>query len=236
MGIIWTFEQTNFMTTRLALFDLDNTLLCGDSDHAWGEYLIDRGLVSAIEHGKRNDEFYRQYQDRTLDIHEYVRFTLAPVMHLSQPELASMHREFTQKFIRPLILPKAVALVNQHLAAGDYCVIITATNSFITKPIAQMFGVDKLIATDLVVQSDRFTGEILGTPCFQSGKVDKLVQWLNSEVAISAELQLQESIFYSDSINDFPLLQQVKEAVVVDGDEMLIDEANRRNWSCVSLR
>ena len=157
-------------------------------------------------------------------------------MHLSQPELASMHREFTQKFIRPLILPKAVALVNQHLAAGDYCVIITATNSFITKPIAQMFGVDKLIATDLVVQSDRFTGEILGTPCFQSGKVDKLVQWLNSEIAISAELQLQESIFYSDSINDFPLLQQVKEAVVVDGDEMLIDEANRRNWSCVSLR
>lgn len=224
------------MTTRLALFDLDNTLLCGDSDHAWGEYLIERGLVSAIEHSKRNDEFYRQYQDRTLDIHAYVKFTLAPVMHLSQSELALMHQEFTQKFIRPLLLPKAVELVNHHLAADDFCVIITATNSFITTPIAQMFGVDKLIATDLVVQNDHFTGEILGTPCFQSGKVNKLDQWLDSKTAISNELRLEDSIFYSDSINDLPLLQRVKEAVVVDGDEVLVGEANRRNWKCVSLR
>lgn len=224
------------MTTRLALFDLDNTLLCGDSDHAWGEYLIESGLVSAIEHGKRNDEFYRQYQERTLDIHEYVKFTLAPVMHLCQSELASMHQEFIQKFVRPLLLPKAVELVNYHLAADDFCVIITATNSFITTPIAQMFGVDKLISTDLVIQNDHFTGEILGTPCFQSGKVTKLDQWLDSETALSNELRLDDSIFYSDSINDLPLLQRVKEAVVVDGDEMLLDEANKRNWKCVSLR
>jgi HAD superfamily hydrolase (TIGR01490 family) len=224
------------MRTRLALFDLDNTLLRGDSDHAWGEYLINKGLVCAIEHGKRNDEFYRQYQERTLDIHEYVKFTLAPVIHLPQSELATMHQEFIQEFIKPLILPKAVELVNHHLVAGDYCLIITATNSFITTPIAQMFGVDKLIATDLVMRNDHFTGEILGTPCFQSGKVNKLEKWLNSKTAKSNELRLEESIFYSDSINDLPLLQQVKEAVVVDGDELLVDEANRRKWKCVSLR
>lgn len=224
------------MTTCLALFDLDNTLLGGDSDHAWGEYLIEKGLVSAIEHAKRNDEFYRQYQESILDIHEYVKFTLAPVMHLRQSELTVMHQEFVQKFIKQLILPKAVQLVNSHLAAGDYCLIITATNSFITTPIAQMFGVDKLLATDLVMQNDHFTGEILGTPCFQSGKVNKLDQWLNSEIAISNELRLEDSVFYSDSINDLPLLQRVKEAVVVDGDEKLLSEANRRNWKCVSLR
>jgi HAD superfamily hydrolase (TIGR01490 family) len=147
-----------------------------------------------------------------------------------------MHQEFIQEFIKPLILPKAVELVNSHLVAGDYCLIITATNSFITTPIAQMFGVDKLIATDLVIHDDHFTGEILGTPCFQSGKVNKLDQWLDSEIAKSNELRLEESIFYSDSINDLPLLQRVKEAVVVDGDELLVNEANRRKWKCVSLR
>lgn len=224
------------MTTRLALFDLDNTLLRGDSDHAWGEYLIEKGLVSAIEHGERNDEFYKEYQEGTLNIHEYVKFTLAPVMHLAQSELATMHQEFIQRFIAPLILPKATKLVNYHLAANDYCLIITATNSFITGPIAQMFGVDKLIATDLVLKNDHFTGEILGTPCFQSGKVNKLDQWLNSEIAVSGNLRLENSIFYSDSINDLPLLERVKEAVVVDGDEKLLNEANRREWKCVSLR
>lgn len=224
------------MTTRLALFDLDNTLLAGDSDHAWGEYLINKGLVSADEHAAKNDQFYRQYQERTLDIHEYVEFTLAPVLHFSQDELAQMHQEFVQTFISPIVLPKAVELVNRHLVSGDYCVIITATNSFITGPIAQMFGVDKLLATDLVSRGDHFTGEILGTPCYQSGKVDRLNEWLNSDQEITAEVGLEDSIFYSDSINDLPLLKQVKEAVVVDGDEGLLNEAKGRNWKCVSLR
>lgn len=224
------------MTTRLALFDLDNTLLAGDSDHAWGEYLIERKLVSAEQHAAANDQFYRQYQNGSLNIRDYVQFTMAPVLKFSQLELARMHQEFIQRYVSPMVLPAAVKLVNTHLNAGDYCIIITATNAFVTRPIAAMFGVDKLIATDLAMTDGHYTGEILGTPCFQAGKVDKLNQWLLTSEAKNQGLTLENSVFYSDSINDLPLLNLTGEAVAVDPDDNLRLEAEKRKWKCLSLR
>lgn len=232
-----SFMEDIGMTKRLALFDLDNTLLAGDSDHAWGEFLIARKLVSPEQHAAANDEFYRQYQDGSLDIHDYVRFTMAPVLNFSQSKLAEMHQEFIQEYVSPMVLPAAVKLVNTHLNAGDYCIIITATNAFVTAPIAEMFGVDKLIATDLAIAQERYTGEILGTPCFQAGKVDKLNQWLDSSSeAKNVGLTLSNSVFYSDSFNDLPLLELAGEAVVVDPDDKLRLEAEKREWKCLSLR
>ncbi len=224
---------------RLALFDLDNTLLAGDSDHAWGEYLIKRGLVDAQLHGEANDRFYADYQSGSLDIHAYVRFTLNPVMSKTLAELAQMHEEFMLEFVEPMILPQAKALVAHHQAAGDLTVIITATNTFITRPIADRFGVDALLGTDLVVQSDHFTGEIAGTPCFQEGKVKKLKAWLDGEAILGAavsELRIEDSIFYTDSINDLPLLELVADPVVVDGDSKLSHAAGQRQWRQISLR
>jgi HAD superfamily hydrolase (TIGR01490 family) len=223
---------------RLALFDLDNTLLAGDSDHAWGQYLIQHGLVNAEDHGKANDEFYADYQKGTLDIHAYVHFTLNPVMSKTLSELTKMHQAFMHEFIEPIILPKALELVEHHKSLGDFTVIITATNTFITKPIADKFGVDLLLGTDLEMLDNRFTGRISGTPCFQHGKVKKLEAWIENAKANKAEsnLQIQDSIFYTDSINDLPLLEQVAEPIVVDGDEKLKLAAEQRAWKTISLR
>ncbi|MFT4863477.1 MAG: HAD superfamily hydrolase (TIGR01490 family) [Pseudohongiellaceae bacterium] len=233
------FISRQFFLMRLALFDLDNTLLAGDSDHAWGEYLIKRGLVDAQHHAEANDRFYADYQTGTLDIHAYVRFTLSPIMSKTLAELALMHKEFMAEFIEPMVLPKAKALVEQHKAAGDRTVIITATNTFITQAIAENFGVDTLLGTDLVVQAEHFTGEISGTPCFQEGKVKKLRSWLDNETTLSAAasgLRIEDGIFYTDSINDLPLLEQVAEPIVVDGDSKLTQVAAQRRWRQISLR
>jgi HAD superfamily hydrolase (TIGR01490 family) len=227
------------MAMRLALFDLDNTLLAGDSDYAWGQYLIKHNLVDAQHHGEANDAFYADYQNGTLDIHAYVRFTLLPVMSKTINELAEMHQDFMGEFINPIMLPKAIELVQQHKAAGDLTVIITATNTFITQPIAEQFGVDLLLGTELTIDQDRFTGEIQGIPCYQQGKVQKLQSWLNDDTVAAipkSELRIEESIFYTDSINDLPLLEQVAEPVVVDGDERLRQAASQRAWRQISLR
>jgi HAD superfamily hydrolase (TIGR01490 family) len=224
---------------RLALFDLDNTLLAGDSDHAWGQYLIKHGLVDAQHHGEANDAFYTDYQNGSLDIHAYVRFTLNPVMSKTITELSKLRQEFMLEFIDPIILPKAIELVEQHRAAGDLTVIITATNTFITQPIADRFGVDLLLGTELTINNDHFTGEILGTPCFQQGKVLKLKSWLDDKAAArihKSELRIEDSVFYTDSINDLPLLEQVAEPVVVDGDKRLQHAALQRAWRQISLR
>lgn len=223
---------------RLALFDLDNTLLAGDSDHAWGQYLIKHGFVDALRHGQANDAFYADYQNGTLDIHAYVRFTLSPVLSKTLPELAQMQQEFMSEFINPIMLPQAIDLVKHHKAAGDFTVIITATNTFITQPIADIFDVDLLLGTDLEIQHDRFTGEISGIPCFQQGKVQKLNAWIDQNKAKMAgsDLRIGNSIFYTDSINDLPLLKQVDEPVVVDGDSRLRQEATQRAWQQISLR
>jgi HAD superfamily hydrolase (TIGR01490 family) len=223
-------------TTRLALFDLDNTLLAGDSDHAWGEFLIKRGMVDAQTHRARNDSFYEDYKAGQLDIHAYVAFTLEPILGLSQTERDELRSQFLATAIQPLMLPKAESLLQDHRQRGDRCVIITATNRFITEPIAAMLGVADLLATDLVMQGERLNGAIDGEPCYQEGKISKLEKWLNRDEARREGLRLDNSIFYSDSINDLPLLAAAGQAVAVDPDDRLRDEARKRGWPVTSLR
>ena len=232
VGIMRLLSPVEPMARRLALFDLDNTLLAGDSDHAWGEFLIRKQLVEESTHRARNDEFYRDYLEGELDIHAYVKFTLSPILKFSQEQLNLLHTEFMREAIRPMILVKGMELVERHRSAGDYCVIITATNDFITAPIAAEFRVDQLLATELELLGARYTGIISGIPCYRAGKVEKLERWL----AENDSLQLNNSIFYSDSINDLPLLEKVTEAVAVDPDERLVIEARERGWQTLSLR
>ena len=221
------------MARRLALFDLDNTLLAGDSDHAWGEFLISKQLVEETAHRAENDRYYQQYREGKLDIHAYVRFTLQPILALSRAQRLALHAEFMRNAITPLYLPKADALVEQHLNSGDLTVIVTATNEFITQPIAERFRVEHLIATELEMEKDRFTGRIEGIPCYQFGKVEKLEKWLQRQ---TAKLSLNDAVFYSDSINDLPLLERVSIPVVVDPDAQLHAEATSRGWKIISLR
>lgn len=221
------------MAQRLALFDLDNTLLAGDSDHAWGEFLIAKNLVDESGHRRENDRFYQQYREGKLDIHGYVKFTLQPILTLDGEQRQALHDQFMQDTITNLYLSKADVLVRQHQDAGDFTIIITATNEFITRPIAKRFAVDQLIATDLETESGFFTGNILGTPCYQAGKVTKLQAWLTAH---SPDLHIGDAIFYSDSINDLPLLEQVATPIVVDPDDRLRTAATARGWDIISLR
>ncbi len=217
----------------LAIFDLDNTLLGGDSDHAWGEFLIASKLVDAAVHGSRNDEFYRQYLDGSLDIHDYVRFTLGPVLGYTLRELDELHQQFMTHFIRPIILPRALELIDNHKAAGDFCLIMSATNSFITAPIARELEVHDLLATDLIIHGRHYTGDISGVPCFREGKVIRLRQWLELQ---NDQFSIEESLFYSDSYNDLPLLEAVAEPVAVDPDLRLEEYAGSHGWRIISLR
>ncbi|MCB1671240.1 MAG: HAD family hydrolase [Gammaproteobacteria bacterium] len=217
----------------LAIFDLDNTLLGGDSDHAWGEFLIARQLVDADLHSARNDEFYRQYTEGRLDIHDYVRFTLGPVLGFTLNELSELHQQFMAEFVRPMILPRATALIEGHKAKGDYCLIMSATNCFITGPIAAELGVHDLLATDLVIQGNHYTGDISGVPCFQEGKVIRLQQWLELR---NEQYSIGDSTFYSDSANDLPLLEAVAVPVAVDPDDRLAEHARQNDWEVLSLR
>ena len=221
------------MLRRLALFDLDNTLLAGDSDHAWGEFLIAKQLVNETSHRAENDRFYKQYQDGDLDIHAYVKFSLSPILEYSSDQRQQLHKEFMSEAIEPMMLEKAHALVDYHKSAGDMCIIITATNEFITAPIAEQFQVTQLLATNLVIAGDRITGDISGIPCYQSGKVAKIDQWIQSR---SDELTLEESIFYSDSINDLALLNSVGTPIAVDPDIKLEQVASANGWDIISLR
>jgi len=215
----------------LALFDLDNTLLNGDSDHAWGEFLIEKGIVDSVFYKESNDRFYRQYQLGQLDIHEYLEFALEPLTRYSKAELDVLHSEFMRTKILPMRLPKAEALINKHRAAGDYLLIITATNLFVTAPIARALGVDDILATVPAFDGTRFTGKLSGTPCFREGKVTRLEEWL-----VTNQHSLAGSWFYSDSHNDLPLLELVDNAVAVDPDDTLRAAAIRNGWLVISLR
>lgn len=215
----------------LAIFDLDNTLIAGDSDHSWGEFLIQKQLVDAQTYRRQNDLFYQSYKDGTLDILAYQRFSLAPLTHYNMGELAVLHAEFMANCIEPMMLERAGCLLQRHRAQGDFLLIITATNSFVTRPIASRLGVDDILATDPEIRDGKYTGEIVGTPCFQQGKVIRLAQWL----AIHNQ-SLDGSYFYSDSINDLPLLEQVTHPVAVDPDDRLREIAQTRQWDIISLR
>ncbi|WP_373082784.1 HAD family hydrolase [Zhongshania sp.] len=215
----------------LAIFDLDNTLLGGDSDHAWGEFLVNEGIVDGNEFKQQNDEFYRQYQQGNLDIQAYLRFSLAPLSRYSAAELNVLHDTFMRKYIAPLRLPKADALIQQHREAGDFLMIITATNSFVTGPIAAALGINTLLASEGEIIDGRYTGKPSGIPCFQEGKVTRLNSWLKDN-----KQSLDGSYFYSDSHNDIPLLNVVAKPVAVDPDDKLREYAEKAGWPVISLR
>lgn len=230
----YTLLSRTHTMTRLAIFDLDNTLLAGDSDHAWGEFLCHAGLVDAEEHSSRNDAFYQQYKQGVLDMNEYCEFAIAPVVGLPAQRLAQLHAEFMTAFVEPMMQQTAQALIDEHKAAGDICLIVTATNRFITGPIAQKLGVHDLIATDLGMTEGVLTGKIAGIPCFQAGKITKLQAWLAA--AGDSSLNMENAIFYSDSFNDIPLMDAVGEAVAVDPDDKLRRHASDKGWRIISLR
>ncbi|MAR90411.1 MAG: HAD family hydrolase [Pseudomonadota bacterium] len=215
----------------LAIFDLDNTLLAGDSDHAWGEYLVNKGVVSDDFYRQQNDHFYELYKQGRLDIMAYLEFALEPLTRFDAVQLAAMHEEFMERYVAPMRQAKADALLQQHREQGHFLLIITATNSFITRPIARALGVDDILATEPERVDGRYTGAVSGTPCYQEGKVERLHQWL-----AQTGHDLAGSYFYSDSINDLPLLEAVSHPVVVDGDQRLCAIAKERNWPCLSLR
>jgi HAD superfamily hydrolase (TIGR01490 family) len=219
---------------RLALFDLDNTLLACDSDYEWGQFLVDRGVLDRDQYEAQNRSYYEQYVAGTLDIHEYLGFALRPLAAHSPEDLARWHGEFMRSRVVPAITPLARALVKEHLGGGDLCAIITATNSFITGPIAREFGVAHLIATEPETRDGRFTGRVAGTPCFREGKITRLEQWLGGLGRGRGDFT--EIFCYSDSHNDLPLLERATRPVAVDPDERLAAEARRRGWPVISLR
>ncbi len=218
---------------KLVLFDLDNTLLNGDSDYAWGQFLISQGIVDPVEYEARNDEFYRQYQAGTLDIHAFLAFQLAPLTRYSLEQLNRWHTEFMHQTIAPMITPQARQLVKQALADADLVAIITATNSFVTRPIADAFGVEHLIATEPEQINHRFTGNVSGTPSFREGKITRLNSWLGN---LGHQLtDFDESWFYSDSRNDLPLLNAVTHPVAVNADPILNAHAIAHHWPQIDL-
>ncbi|MEK6770497.1 MAG: HAD family hydrolase [Pseudomonadota bacterium] len=214
----------------LAIFDLDHTLLAGDSDHAWGQFLIDREVVDAESYRRANERYYAQYRAGTLDIFEFLEFALKPLARHERDQLDAWHREFVATRIRPMITPAARALVEQHRRQGHTLMIVTATNRFVTAPIAREFGIDHLLATEPEEVDGRFTGRVAGTPCYREGKVARLRQWLEH-----SRETLAGSWFYSDSHNDLPLLELVDHPVAVNPDEVLRREAAARRWPVLAL-
>ncbi|MFT5481601.1 MAG: HAD superfamily hydrolase (TIGR01490 family) [Halieaceae bacterium] len=215
----------------LAIFDLDNTLLGGDSDHSWGEFLIAKGLVDKDSYGEKNDWFYQQYLLGQLDITAWLEFSLAPLVDQDPQTLGNWHAEFMRDWIMPMMLPAAASLLTDHRDRGDFLLIITATNGFVTRPIAELLGVDDILASEGEIIDGRYTGRASGVPCYQEGKVERLQQWLD-ETGHSRE----DSYFYSDSRNDLPLLCKVAHPIAVDPDEVLKQYALDHNWKVISLR
>jgi HAD superfamily hydrolase (TIGR01490 family) len=216
---------------RLTLFDLDNTLLEGDSDHAWAEFLIEEGVLHPAQYHAKNEWFYERYKDGTLDIHEFLAFQLAPIAGVPRGQLDAWHADFMRRMIRPMISPGAAELIASH--AGALTAIVTATNRFITAPIAAELVVPHLLATDIEEVDGLFTGRPRGTPTFREGKVERVREWL---AGLGTRFEDYESWFYSDSLNDLPLLERVTHPVAVDPDETLRSHARERDWPVISLR
>lgn len=209
----------------LALFDLDKTLLGGDSDLLWGEFLSEIGVVDVDEYQKKNQAFFDDYAKGELDINKYLEFCLTPLASNSIKQLKAWHQQFMLEKIQPILLEKAQKVVNLHKKNGDRTIVITATNSFVTRPIAQVYGINDLLATEPEIVDGKFTGKVLGEPCFQIGKVRKLKRWCkeNNET-------LEDAYFYSDSHNDLPLLELVDSPITVHADNKLQKIAKERGW------
>jgi HAD superfamily hydrolase (TIGR01490 family) len=215
----------------LAIFDLDNTLLADDSDYLWGQFLVDQGKVNAAYYEQENERFYQEYKAGTLDINKFLKFSLKPLADNSLEDLHNWRAQFMINIIQPILLKPAQALVKKHHDRGDTLLIITATNSFVTSPIAKSYEVANLLATTPELVNGQFTGKTHGTPCFQEGKVTRLNQWLQK-----TKLSLEGSYFYSDSHNDLPLLKLVTYPIAVNPDELLRQYAIKENWPIISLR
>jgi len=215
----------------LAIFDLDNTLLAGDSDHAWGEFLVEQKLVDEQSFKEKNTYYFEQYLAGKLDVFKHQEFILEPLTQHPLEKLHAAREHFLETIIKPMITQKGLDLLQEHKAKGDYLLIITATNAFVTHPIAELLGVDDIIATDPEVVDGQYTGKVAGTPSFQHGKVTRLDNWLKQN-----QLSLEGSYFYSDSHNDLPLLEKVDHPVAVDADPQLTEVAKDKGWSLISLR
>lgn len=219
---------------NLALFDLDNTLLDGDSDFEWSQFLIRIGVLDRELFEVKNLAFYEQYKAGTLDIHEFLDFQLKPLSRHSRKTLDEWHRQFMRESVLPMITLQSRDLVRRHLTAGDLCVIITATNSFVTAPIAREFGVEHLIATEPEHKEGEFTGGVTDVPCFREGKITRLENWLAGRDRTLGSFA--DSTFYSDSLNDLPLLRKVKHPVAANPDTTLRAHAEQHGWPIISLR
>jgi HAD superfamily hydrolase (TIGR01490 family) len=219
---------------KLALFDLDNTLLNGDSDFEWSQFLIRIGILDRELFEVKNQTFYDQYKAGTLDIHEFLDFQLKPLSRHSRKVLDDWHRQFMAESVMPMVTSQSRELVKQHLDAGDVCVIITATNSFVTAPIARVFGIAHLIATEPEHIDGEFTGRVADVPCFREGKITRLDNWLTARNWTLDSFE--DSIFYSDSMNDLPLMCKVRHPVAANPDATLRAHAEQHNWPIISLR
>ncbi|MGO1426760.1 MAG: HAD family hydrolase [Halomonas sp.] len=215
----------------LAIFDLDNTLLSIDSDHAWGEFLLEQGAVDPIAYREANERFMADYNAGTLDMAAFLEVALKPLADNSPEQLSAWHQQFMASKIEPSILPKAEELLARHRTQGDTLLIITATNRFITAPIAERLGVDNLIAVNPEVREGRYTGRVSGIPSYREGKVTRLNQWLEQQ-----HISIDGAWFYSDSHNDLPLLEKIDHPVAVDPDDTLRSIAEERQWRIMSLR
>lgn len=215
----------------LAIFDLDNTLIAGDSDHAWGEFLVKQGAVDAETFKRKNDEFYADYEAGELDIFEYIAFSLSPLTMHSKSKILALREQFMAECIEPMILPKAEALLAEHKVQGDTIVIITATNRFVTAPIAERLAVEHLIAIEVEEVDGEYTGNTFGTPSYREGKITRLEEWLQAHPQ-----DLAGAHFYSDSHNDLPLLMRVEYPVAVDPDDTLRAYSQEHGWQILSLR
>jgi HAD superfamily hydrolase (TIGR01490 family) len=215
----------------LAIFDLDNTLIGGDSDYLWGCFVCEQGLVDGDEFAARNEQFYADYQAGKLDIRAYLRFALSPLVGQAPETLAAWHRKFMATKIEPIMLPKAAALIDSHRKRGHELLVVTATNQFITRPIAEALGIGELLACEAEMVDGRYTGEPAGVPSYHEGKVTRLRAWL-----VDRDTTLDGAYFYSDSHNDLPLLKLVDHPVAVDPDPTLLAHAEAAGWPVISLR
>jgi len=215
----------------LAIFDLDNTLIAGDSDDLWGQYLIDKGLRDAHNFGKQNAAYYQDYLDGRLDIQAFLNFQLQILAEHPKHQLKQWREDYINQLIKPKILPKAQQLIEQKRQTGHDLLIITATNRFITQPIAELLNIDQLIAPEVEQKNGQYTGKTYGIPSFGQGKVTRLQTWLKQQ-----QKNLKNSYFYSDSHNDIPLLQQVTHPIAVDPDTKLQNHAKTHGWDIISLR
>ena len=219
---------------NLALFDLDNTILAGDSDYNWSRFLIQEGYLDGAIHAEKNEKFYADYKAGTLDIYAFVEFQFKPLARNPRTVLNQLLKKYVEEVITPMITEKARALVKKHQEAGDLIIVITATNSFITKPIAALFDIENLIGTDPEEKEGEFTGKVSGLPSFKEGKVTRLEALLQSKHLSLASFE--KSYFYSDSHNDLPLMQKVTHPVAVDSDDILSEYATSKGWPQISLR